>query len=179
MKKYVIGLVLIIVMIATTGCLDKSTEQQIAEQQNLLVTEASNQIGMPNVKEFYEKKMTKEIIELRDNSKLICYAYTQNMNGKFVYLGKCMGFGLPYSVQYTNPEALQRFEHSGGYDYQIVPQADPNGLYMPNGLSATWLMMVNEETGKREVMYVEPNTVVTQTKLNKRLCEPWSLPVNY
>jgi len=175
-KRFLFITAALLSILVLSGCAEKSTEEVISEQQNQLVTEASRQVGMPNVKEFFEKKMAKEIIELRDNSKLICYAYTKNeYSGKLVYLGKCMGFGLPYSVQYTNP-----LQATGSYSAPAtIAQADPNGLYMPDGLSATWLMMINEQTGKREVMYFEPDVVVHQSKLPARLIEAWSLPSNY
>jgi hypothetical protein len=137
------------------------------------MNEINNQVGMPNIKEFYEKKMAKEIFELRDNSKLITYAYSQSIDGKFIFIGQCIGFGLPYSTQYTNPEKYM------GYSGIILPQADPNGLFTPTGLSATWLMYINPDTGEKEIIYTEPQIVVTQSKLPKRLCAEWSLPENY
>lgn len=181
MKKRILLLVsLLVLMLVAVGCSDASTEQKISQQQDRLIQEANNQVGMPNIKEFFEKKMAKQIIELRDNSKLICYAYTKNeLTGKYVYEGRCVGFGLPYSVQYTNPQTLQRFSVAGGSQWEVMSQADPNGLYMPDSASATWLMMINEDTGKMEAQYYEPNIVVTQTKKPKRLVESWSLPNKY
>jgi hypothetical protein len=184
MKKIIFLITTLLTMsIIFTGCNTENTETQISAQQDKIIKEASNQVGLPNIKEFYEKKMAKEIFELRDNSKLICYAYTKNeMTGKYVYEGQCMGYGLPYSTQYTNPEQIIKFNESYAYAGdapQTMPQADPNGLYMPNSASATWLMMINEETGKKEIEYYEPNLVVTQNKKPKRLCEEWSLPKDY
>ena len=60
----------------------------------------------------------------------------------------------------------------------LYPQADPNGLFPAAGLSATWLMMINEETGDIEVEYYEPIIVATQSK-PKRLVEEFSLPSGY
>jgi len=36
-----------------------------------------------------------------------------------------------------------------------IPQPDPNGLFMPDGLSATWLMMIDPETngGRRYLLH--------------------------
>jgi hypothetical protein len=174
MKK-IMGLMLIIwfaFVLMACEMPEPSAEQKQENKTDLILNQMNNEIGMPNIKEFYEKKMAKEIYELRDNSKLVTYAYTQSMNGKFIYLGKAMGFGLPYGTQYTNPQKVE-------YSSLALPQADPNGLYMPDSATATWLMMINEENGKREIMYCEPNTVVTQSKLPKRLVEGWSLPNNY
>jgi len=47
-----------------------------------------------------------------------------------------------------------------------VPQADPNGLYMPQGLSATWLLMVDPKTKQARPVYVEPEIVVSPFKLH-------------
>ena len=50
-----------------SGCA-VSAEQKIAQQQNQLAQQANESVGMPNITEFYEKKLAKEIIELRDDS---------------------------------------------------------------------------------------------------------------
>lgn len=178
MKKIMrIGLVLILI-VSITGCQAVSTSDKVQqEKMEQLMNEAENRVGMPNIKNYYERKMAKEIFELRDRSDLICYAYTRiEMTGKYVYEGRCMGYGLPYSTQYTNPEKPLYKDY---HDSTIVPQADPNGLFSATGLSATWLMMINEETGESEVMYCEPNIIVTQSKKPRRYCEEWSLPENY
>ena len=60
-----------------------------------------------------------------------------------------------------------------------MPQAEPNGLFMPEGLSATWLMIINPDTGEMEVIYCEPTITVTQSKLPKRLVAEWSLTEDY
>jgi len=181
-------LVLIIMMSVMVGCdYSQSADEKQTQATSQLLNQMNNKIGMPNIKEFYEKEMAKEIYELRDDSKLVCYAYTQAMDGKFIYLGKCMGFGLPYSTQYTNPQQYTRIRPNASYGETGVasygdvtmPQPEPNGLFMPDSASATWLMMINPDTGEREVMYVEPNTVVTQSKLPKRLVEEWSLSKDY
>lgn len=158
----------------------KSNAKQESEATEEIMREIANEIGMPNITNFYEKKLAKKIFELRDDSKLITYAYTQNMDGKYVFLGTCVGYGLPYSVQYTNPDTVYKGGNtSSGYWGTTIAQADPNGLYMPDGLSATWLILVDEETGEQSIIYTEPSIVVTQNKLPKRLVEEWSLPANY
>lgn len=179
-KRIMIGLIcLILCTMILAGCGERRTsiEQQESKAVEDTMKEMQNQIGMPFIDDFFEKKMAKQIFELRDNAELITYAYMVNLDGRFIYLGKTIGFGLPYSVQYTNPEKVERSMHQGGY--AILPQADPNGLYMPEGLSATWLMLINEETGEPEIIYTEPSIVVTQNKLPKRLVAPWSLTEDY
>ena len=194
MKKLMI-IVLAVLMLTLMGCATRvdsvESQEQYAVQQNM--EEMTRQVGMPFIDDFFEKKMAKQIFELRDNADLITYVYTQNLNGQYVYLGKGIGFGLPYSVQYTNPEKVVnalgesvdeywkngRARVSANYPNIIIPQADPNGLYMPEGLSATWIMLINEDSGEPEIIYTEPSIVVTQSKLPKRLVAEWSLPNDY
>lgn len=178
MKKLNVLLAALVLMLLVAGCESTtSADKEQSEQTEEIMQEINRQIGMPNITDFNEKKLMKEIFELRDRADLITYAYTTNLDGQYVYLGKAIGFGLPYSVQYTNPDRIAR--SSSSYGYAILPQADPNGLFMPDGLSATWLMLINEETGEPEIIYTEPSIVVTQSKLPKRLVADWSLPSDY
>lgn len=174
MKKIVACFMSLVVMCTVfTGCVEDSSRYEEELYQEQLMTQAANEIGMPDITEFYEKKLAKEIFELRDDSSLVCYAYTRSeMSGKYTFLGRCMGYGLPYSTQYTCPETNE-------LNGVTLPQADPNGLYSPDGLSATWLWMIDEETGEPNIIYAEPEIVVTQIKLPERICEEWSLPDNY
>jgi len=175
MKK-IIGLLLAIIIMGITfaGCDDMQTvDQKQEDQQEKMLKDMNNQIGLPDIKEWTEKKSMKRIIEARDDSKLICYVYTKNtMSGKYDFEGKSIGYPIPYATQYTNPE---RYEMNG----TTLPQADPNGLFSPSSADATWVMMINEDTGKTEVQYYEDKLNVTQTKKPIRLCETWSLPSNY
>ena len=166
MNKKVIGLGLSFVMVC--GMMVGCTERERAQYEDIrkseqAIADSQKSIGFPEVRYFNEKKNLKEIIELRDNPKLICYYYTKNtMTGKYVYQGKCQGYGVPYASNYTNPE-----------------EADPNGMYM-QGLSttATWVSHINDK-GEKEIRYVEEEITVSQSKIDKRLCEEWSLPKNY
>ena len=82
------------------------------------------------------------------------------------------------ATTYPKPEIVyQKMDEF--YGYYTLPQADPNGLYSSDGLSATWLMMIDEDTGERSIRYVEPEIVVTQTKIPARLVEDWSLTTDY
>ena len=154
-----------IAIAALSGCDQKDTadsKQAKATAQSL--AEADRQIGMPAITNYQERRLAKMIFELRDQEGLTTYAYIVNhMTGELVFIGKCIGFGLPYSVQYTNP--TKRLHSSAGGWYQM-PQADPNGLFMPQGLSATWLMMVDPGTGEARPVYVEPQIIVSPFPLD-------------
>lgn len=188
MKKYIIGATLIGVMIfGAVGCADisKSVDAQQAIQTEAIMNQANSEIGMPNIVNFYEKKTLKEIYELRDDAKLITYTYTTAMNGKKVFQFQSIGYGIPMSVQYSNPEVYKGMIAKSVTDsnvpsvsYGTIPQPEPNGLFMPEGLSSTWIMRVNDN-GSKEPVYMEECITVSQTKLPRRLCEEWSLPSNY
>ena len=75
---------------------------------------------MPAIKNFRERKILKDILELRDQEGLVTYSYLENMvpqiqpgrtalGGKLTYFGETIGYGIPYATQYTNP---QKVEHS-------------------------------------------------------------------
>jgi hypothetical protein len=154
-----LGIILVVLIsFVFVGCAIESAETKQVRQTKQLLQEVSNQVGMPAIKNFQEKKLMKMILELRDREDLVCYAYIVAKNtGKLIFIGKCIGYGLPYSVQYTNPE---RYEYSGA----TLPQADPNGLYMPDSLSATWLMMIDKKGNARPV-YIEPEIIVSPFEL--------------
>lgn len=175
-------LVALVLCVVLCGCSSNSVASVASkedEYQEQLMQQASDEIGMPEITEFFEKKMAKEIFEKRDDSKLVCYAYGTNLDGKYIYLGRCYGYGLPYSTQYTNPETPFWGDYIGSYRDYSLPQADPNGLYCADGLSATWLMMIDDKTGESYIMYYEPTVTVTEHKLPERLIEEWSLPSDY
>lgn len=163
-KEFKLGLVLLM-LVGLTGC--SNTEKAYTDE---LMQQANDEIGMPNITEFYEKKLAKEIFEKRDDSDLICYVYNYSeFEAKYVYVGQSMGYGLPYSTQYTSPEV---YEYTTG---TTLPQADPNGLYTADGITATWLMMIDEVTGETYIMYCEPTIVVTENKLPVRIIDESSL----
>ncbi len=172
--KTITTIIFVVLMtISFVGCEDTPTqdEKERAYTESLM-SQASATVGQPDITNFYEKKLAKEIFEKRDNSELICYVYSQNLDGKYIYIGKSMGYGLPYSTQYTAPTV-----DIDGYETQVFTkhQADPNGLYTADGLSATWLMMIDEKNGSTYIMYCEPTIVVTEQKMPKRLIVDWSI----
>ena len=165
MKKQTFTLLILsmFLLFATFACDENSTaDRKQTEATEKLTAEAERQVGMPNIVNFQERKLAKMIFELRDKEDLVCYAYIKSdYTGKLHFIGKCLGFGLPYSVQYTNPQVHRGYEKEG----YTIPQPDPNGLFMPDGLSATWLMMIDPETNEPRPVYVEPEIVVSPFKL--------------
>ena len=151
---------LAVFMMANEGCDSNSAELDMQKKTQKLMKEANNQIGMPNIVNFTERKFAKMILELRDEE-MTTYSYFMDMYGNLHFLCNSIGYGLNASVQYTNPDKVSRAS-SGGY--AVLPQADPNGLYMPQGLSATYVLCVGKDKQVHPV-YSEPNLIVSPFKL--------------
>jgi hypothetical protein len=133
---------------------DNSTDTKQRRETERMVEEANNRMGLPNIINFTEKHFAKMIYELRDEE-ISTYSYFMDMNGKLHFLCESIGYGLPYSVQYVNPDRPI-------YDYHgniTIPQPEPNGLFMPDGLSATWVLCSKE--GKVHPVYSEPSLIVS------------------
>jgi len=161
------GLSICVVFLLCMGCSNvakNSADNRQAEETAKALSEAHRQIGMPDITRWTERKLARDILELRDKE-ITTYAYIVNMHGDLIFLGEAIGFGLPYSVQYTNPEkAVHRCKRQGG-SFGTLPQADPNGLFMPEGLSATWIMLKGPD-GEVHPVYVEPQIIVSPFKLS-------------
>ncbi len=174
MKK-IMFILLGLVALALVGCDDSAPKSDaiIQQQQEKAMREMVAQTGLPAIKNFQEKKMMKMLYELRDREDLVCYVYLMNqMTGEVgQYLGTCIGYGLPASTQYSNPQKMVIGTEAVGYSInsyesiQPIAQAEPNGLFMPEGLSATWLMMIDPETNEPRPVYVEPLIIVSPFKL--------------
>lgn len=158
-------IVMTVFIFTSCGPMSQSSNTEMAQKQEQLMKESNAQLGMPAITNFQEKKIAKMIFELRDKEDLVCYAYIVNhMTGKLIFIGKCMGYGLPYSTQYTNPMKTVDGRFKG--EFSTIPQADPNGLFMPEGLSATWLMMIDPQTQEPRPVYLEPEIIVSPFELN-------------
>ena len=153
------------------GCEEKkqTADEVQAKQTETAMKQANLEVGMPSVTNFQEKKNLKWIYELCDKEEFICHAYLFNsMTGEVgQYLGECIGYGIPYSTQFSNPSRISddpyRYQ-SGG---KVMPQPEPNGLFKPEGLSATWLIMVDPTDKKPRPVYIEPEIIVSPFKLHK------------
>jgi len=166
MRKFIVIFLLIgsWFIFSAQSCDEKNTaDKKQRKQSAVTLAEAHRQVGMPNIVNFQQRKLMKLIYELCDKEDLICYAYIKSdYQGKLFFIGKCIGYGIPFSAQFTNPERplYDRVETA------TIPQADPNGLFMPTSSSATWLMMIDPETNKPRPVYIEPEIVVSPFPLH-------------
>lgn len=140
-----------------------SDDVQRAQQETLL-KEGTAQVGMPAIKNFRERKLLKDIFELRDQDGLTTYTYLYSeMTGKLIFFGETIGYGIPYATEFTNPEKMEWSQHG----LATLPQADPNGLFAPSSAEGTWVLMKNPTGGKVLPVYVEPRIIVSPFKLSE------------
>jgi hypothetical protein len=138
----------------------KSDMQQQSRQEQMSV-EANAQVGMPGITNFTEKKLVRKIYELRDQE-ISTFSYIQDMQGRLWHLCDSIGYGLPYAVQFSNPEKIvQNYTSS----YGTLPQSEPNGLFMPPSADGTWVMCASPK-GYPTPVYVEPRVIVSPFRLN-------------
>ena len=171
MKKFLIATA-IAAMTATTanaGWFDSpppSNDQAIAQQMEKLLKEGERQTGLPAITNFTEKRMVKWLYELRDQPNYRTYTYIVTMNGKLVKICDSVGYGINASIQYSNPEKPVDLENEldvsrDGNGLTTLPQAEPNGLFMPEGLAATYVMCVVPGKDEVQAVYLEPEIVVS------------------
>lgn len=163
-KTWIMAIVAVMLVTALlTGCQESSTSRE-AQQQEVLLQQAVSQTGMPAIKNFREKKILKEIYELRDQNGLTTYTYiVAEMTGKLVFIGETIGYGIPAATQYTNP---QKRDYGNGSTPIALPQADPNGLYSPASADGTWVLMKDPNGKEVKPVYIEPRIIVSPFRLD-------------
>ena len=141
-----------------TACDNTKTSTQIErEKQEELSLRGVESVGMPAITNFAEKRMFKDILELRDKNTPTT-TYLVGMNNQLTKVCDSIGFGLPYATQYTNPQSVSG---DGTHGYVTLPQADPNGLYSPASADGTWVLCVDHKDSKAKPVYVEPRILVS------------------
>ena len=104
-QRYIGAVALIGAVLFVAGCdtTTPSADQKIQAKQEVAQQEAVAETGLPNTPNYQELKNVKYLYELRDQ-KLLTYAYVMDMNGNLHHVCNAVGYGLPYGVQYSNPE---------------------------------------------------------------------------
>lgn len=143
--------------LALAGCeppTNSDQKQRVAQEQ--LAAEAHQQVGMPAIRNFQEKRFAKMILELRDTS-IRTQTYTIAMDGRLMKICDSIGYGLPYTTQYTNPQRMTSLNSNP----ITLPQADPNGLFSPAQADGTWVLCLSPEDQKTVPIFVEPRVIVS------------------
>jgi len=148
---------------------EPTTDQKQAVEQARALEEAHAQVGMPAITHFQEKRMAKDIYEMRD-TQVATHAYIVNeFSGCLIYLGPAVGFGLPYATEYSSPT---RDRYYGQASYGQVPQAEPNGLFMPASADGTWVLLKDPNSDATKPVYIEPRVIVSPFRLIDNECKP-------
>jgi len=149
------------ITLALTACdpRPQSTDkrQSIAQEKNSKA--ALDAVGMPNIVNFTEARDLNLLYELRDQVDLITYTYIMDMQGKLHHVCDSISMGINSSIQMSNPVKVVR----DSYGNVTVGQKEPNNLFMPEGLEATYAKCVI--SGKLKVFYVEEKLIVSPVKL--------------
>lgn len=166
MRQAIIGVLSVLgVMLTLAGCDSgpRSSDQIQQEAQESILAEGTAKTGMPSITEFRERKLLRDILEKRDKASYTTYTYFgSDITGKVGdKLCDSIGYPLPYATQYTNPQKMQRFVIGGAAHYQVLPQADPNGLFSPNSADATWVLCKNPNGKDLGAVYVEPKVIAS------------------
>lgn len=143
--------VVAVLSINQSSCETSDTRDRVVTEARM--NEMRSQVGLPNIVNFTEAKFARQIAELRDQS-IRTWTYYVDMSGGRHLVCESIGYALPYSVQLTNPE---RVSSGGGV---TLPQAEPNGLFMPSSAEASWVMCSDGKGGAAPV-YSEPRLIVS------------------
>lgn len=178
MNKIALNTVVIAVALAGCRCnhVPTSDEKQ-AQAQAASLEQAHEKVGMPAIENFSEKRFMKDLYELRDKS-VATHTYIVNEQQACLrYLGQSIGYGLPYAAQYTAPSRVSYVHPSGtetanvsSYVVEQIPQADPNGLFMPSSAEGTWVMLKDPNSDDVKPIYIEPRVVVTPFRVPSVEC---------
>lgn len=160
MNKYL----LVFLCILTVGCnYETPSDAQQRASQEALSQQSNAQVGMPGIANFTEKKIVRKLYELRDSS-IATFTYMPDFQGRLWHVCDSIGYGLPYGVQFSNPEKLG---YSQAGTPMKFPQSEPNGLFMPPTAEGSWIICASEKhKGDFEPMYVEPRVIVSPFRLN-------------
>jgi hypothetical protein len=165
-KKYNLLIAGLATAVILTGCdaPQPSSTQIERKQQEQLSLQGVQQVGMPSIINFAEKRMMKDILEIRDQD-VATTTYIVDLNGGLHKLCNSIGYGLPYATQFTNPQRIARSTETPEHGNITLPQADPNGLYSPASADGTWVQCVDSKSGKAKVVYIEPRIIVSPIPL--------------
>ena len=151
-----------LVALALVGCDYTPSADDVQNQhQEQMTKQAVQEVGMPAITRFSEKRQLRAIFELRDQA-ISTTTYIVDLNGGLHKFCDSVGYGIPYATQYTSPQK----QVANYYTAVTVPQADPNGLYSPPSADGTWVLCLNPKSRKTQPVYVEPRVVVSPFELH-------------
>jgi hypothetical protein len=169
--KRIVGVIAvagIATVLAGCGPEQPSADQIQNQRQEALNKQATMSVGMPTITNFAEKRLLKQIYEMRDQS-ITTYTYFIDRDAHLHKLCDSIGFPIPYSTEYTSPQYIASSYQSG---YAILPQADPNALFSPSSALGTWILCHNPNPNPPAgqptsgPVYSEPDVIASPFPLN-------------
>lgn len=183
MRRIIFSLVSVLCAVILSGCAGEPTSSDIQrDRQETQVNEGVAEVGVPAIKNFRMLKLLKDIQEMQDQTGLVTYTYVENLvptvmsghtarGGKFTFFCDSFGYPIPYATQFSASESMQRYQlphrknqaRVGGV--ARLPQAEPNGLFMPASADGTWVVCKDPESDDTGVVYSEPKLVAFPFRL--------------
>jgi hypothetical protein len=169
----------------------QSADAKIAQQQEQNLEEGDAQVPPSAIVNWNEKRMAKLIQETRDQVNLATWTYTKNLDGKYTFVCESISYGLPYNTRMNNPQHYEYVStRSGVYgsgsgsgyvqddkgnriwgEHAIMPQPEPNGLFIPDSAKGIWNLCRDPQTGKPAVTYQEEDVAVFPYRLPTEMVE--------
>lgn len=151
----------------TASCnIPQTSDTAQNNQQEQLDSQAVQQVGMPNIIHFREKRILKRIYEDRDKE-LATTTYIVDLNGKLHKFCDSVGYPIPYATEYTSPQRPAKSWETYEQGNLALPQADPNGLFSPADAEGSWVMCQNpKDPTDVAPVYAEPRLIGSPFPLN-------------
>lgn len=167
MKNYILHFICLLSLLCFSACnYEPTSDQKQTEQQEKILMEGTSQVGMPSIKNFRERKILKDIIEMRDRENVSTYTYLwSDMQGKWIFFCNSIGYGIPYATQFTSPQKVIKTRFAGGVSADVVPQADPSGLFSPSSADGTWVLCKDPKGVDVKPVLIEPRCIVSPFEL--------------
>lgn len=153
---------------------EKSADEKVSADLETQLKEGEKQVPLPAIVNWTERRAVQWLYELRDDPDFRTHSYLFTINGDFIKLCDSIGFGINASIQFANP--IKHTDPGGdahGNGAMPLPQAEPNGLFMPEGLAATYVMCIDpsateDSTDAIKPVYVEPDLIVSPFPLGNQ-----------
>jgi hypothetical protein len=155
----------LMLLVLLSACMRDDSDSIQQEAQEKILSEGNSQIGMPGIHNFRERKIVKQILEMRDQADLTTTTYlVAEQTGQLIFLCHSIGYGVNAASQFTSPEKTVRVSGRS----LVVPQADPNGLFSPSSAEGTWVLCKDPGSADVKPVYVEPRIVVSPFELRAK-----------
>src|SRR3989344_3527974 len=121
MRNSIFGIVAVVTVLSISACEERgSANREQARQTEQLAQESNRQVGMPGISNFTEKRLLRRLYELRDQE-IRTFTYVVDWQGGLFHVCDSIGFGMPFSAQYSNPEVRGEWR-----EMPNMPQPEPN-----------------------------------------------------